>query len=240
MEKINVISNIKTNILFSNSLSRTIKQVSDFILIYDKQRQYLYRTHLETEHGDYKEALRFLKMSAALSSDSELRDLLNEVIQSSVFGVSAYVKLMAEAEDWETSKEMFKVLSNSSYIQGIEKKQKHYHPEQIILWKYAYYCVNNDMMNAAIKYYEKAFDSCFLDDDITLKAIGIGIGFEFLAMAIRENRKEVSSLKRQIRKRWEKIKEEDNLGILDNLFGCVDFDQNKYDYYLLLSKNVTY
>ena len=49
MEKINVISNIKTNILFSNSLSRTIKQVSDFILIYDKQRQYFNNEQFELE-----------------------------------------------------------------------------------------------------------------------------------------------------------------------------------------------
>ena len=49
MEKINVISNIKTNILFSNTLSRTIKQVSDFILIYDKQRQYFNNEQFELE-----------------------------------------------------------------------------------------------------------------------------------------------------------------------------------------------
>jgi hypothetical protein len=40
MDKVNLISNCKSNILFSNTFSRTIKQVSDFILIYDKQKKY--------------------------------------------------------------------------------------------------------------------------------------------------------------------------------------------------------
>ena len=39
MDKVNLISNCKSNILFSNTFSRTIKQVSDFILIYDKQKK---------------------------------------------------------------------------------------------------------------------------------------------------------------------------------------------------------
>ena len=46
MDKLNLISNY-TNILFSNTLSRTIKQVSDFILIYDKQRNYFNNERFE-------------------------------------------------------------------------------------------------------------------------------------------------------------------------------------------------
>ena len=206
----------------------------------DKRRQYLYRVQLEIEHGDYEEALRFLKMSANLTSESSLKELWEQLIRDSAFGVNAYVKLMSESVNWNTSKEMYESLSKSTYITDILKQERLFHPSEIILWKYASYCANNAMLNAAQKCYDKAMAICFASGDITMNCIGLGIGFEMIAQLLHHNPKECRSKKSGVIKKWEQIHGSDELNIVEKVFGNVDFTQEETAYYMTLSKKITY
>ncbi len=215
--------------------------IHEFVRDSDKRRQYLYRVSLETEHGDYDEALRYLKKAVSLKEDASVKALWNAAAQNSLYEVSAYIRLMSEgAVKWSTTEEMYRVLSESGYLQRLEEKAGRFHPWEIMLWKLGSYCGQNGMINAAVKYYEKAVEVCFADENRTLHIIGLGIGFEERALLLGLSRKEAVSRGRFLQKKWNQVKASDAGYILQRVFGEVDFQNGSYEYYRKLGRKITY
>lgn len=214
--------------------------IREFVNETDKRRQYLYRVQLETEHRDYDTALVFLKMAVGLSETASIKELWRFAQQDSPFAVNAYVRLMAEADGARFSDEMYGVLSKSDYFTKIDETARLFHPMEIILWKYAYYCARNGMQNAAVKYYEKAVNVCFDSSDITMNVIGMGADFELHAFMLDLQSKGSAAHNRNMQKRWSKIRQMDQKGILENVFGTVDFHSGESGYYKNLGRKITY
>ena len=155
--------------------------------------------------------------------------------------LSAYIRLMSEgAVKWSTTEEMYRVLSESGYLQRLEEKAGRFHPWEIMLWKLGSYCGQNGMINAAVKYYEKAVEVCFADENRTLHIIGLGIGFEERALLLGLSRKEAVSRGRFLQKKWNQVKASDAGNILQRVFGEVDFQNGSYEYYRKLGRKITY
>lgn len=215
--------------------------INEFVNDNDKRRQYLYRVQLETEHKDYDEALRYLKKAMALNEDASMKALWNAVVQNSLFAVSAYIRLMSEGSaEWNTSAEMYKMLSACEYLQQLDGQTGQFHPLEIILWKLAWYYAQNGMANAAIKYYEKAVDVCFAYENITLNMIGLGIGFEEQALLLGQQKKEAVVHSRFLQKKWNKVRNADDKNIVERVFGHVDFQNGTPEYYMKLGRKITY
>ena len=208
----------------------------------DKRRQFLYRVQLETEHKDFDTALDYLKKAVDVTAETDEKTLWSVVEQESPFAVNAYVRLMAESvsDQWDKSENMFNALSNSGYILNIDFSVRLFHPAEIILWKYGYYCAQKGMVNAAIKYYEKASEICFLSTNLTLNLIGLGIELEEHSILLKERKKDVSAHCRNMQKKWAKVQSVDEMGILNKLFGEVDFQSDEFQYYMTLGRRITY
>ena len=96
------------------------------------------------------------------------------------------------------------------------------------------------MINAAIKYYEKAVNMCFSSSDLTLNIIVIGIDFELHGFLIESQKKEVIAHSKAMQKRWNKTEKNDCKGILQKVFGNVDFNKLDSAYYRTLGRKITY
>lgn len=228
--------------LYGSAVEDSDSAINEFVELSDKKRQYLYRVHLETEHMDFDTALLYLKRSVEVPPETDEKALWEKVEHESVFAVNAYVRLMAEASacQWKNASIMYNAISNSSYVPKMEAASKLFHPSEIILWKYGYYYALNGMIKAAIKYYEKASEVCFSSTDLTLNLIGLGIEFEEHGILLKERRKEAAVHGKQLLKKWNKVHDEDKIGILENLFGKVDFQNDDYQYYMKLGRIITY
>lgn len=227
--------------LYSSAKEDSNNAINEFVDESDKRRQYLYRVQLETEHEDFEEALKYLKMSVGQQEETNEKTLWNAVEKESPFAISAFIRLMSEGTgQWEKSEVMYNALSSSDYILKLESQTQLYHPSEIILWKYGYYYAQNGMIPAAIKYYEKASDVCFYEDNLTLNVIGIGIELELHGIILQERKKEVATHSRRLNKRWNKTKESDFNDILGNLFGKIDFQNDNPQYFKSLGRKITY
>lgn len=232
---------------FNSALYESAKEDSDqaieeFVSASDKRRQFLYRVQLESEHKDFDAALNYLKKSVDVSTEADEKALWTIVEQESVFVINAYVRLMAESSScqWNKSENMFNAFSNSGYFLNMDSSARLFHPAEIILWKYGYYCAQNGMVNAAIKYYDKASKICFASANLVLNIIGIGIELEEHGIILKERKKDVTTHNRQLVKKWAKVQSADNKGILEKLFGKVDFQNSDAGYYMNLGRKVTY
>lgn len=228
--------------LYGSAVEDSDNAINEFVELSDKKRQYLYRVHLETEHKAFDTALLYLKRSVDELPETDVKVLWKRVEQESVFAVNAYVRLMAEASaaQWESAGIMFNAISNSGYISKLESASKLFHPSEIILWKYGYYCALNGMINAAIKYYEKASEVCFSSTDLTLNLIGIGIELEEHGILLKEKKNEAAAHRRQLLKKWKKVHDEDKKGIMENLFGEVNLQNEDHQYFMKLGRIITY
>ena len=237
---------IKSFLLRSNmALYESAKKDSDnaieeFVSANDKRRQFLYRVQLETEQKNYDIAWDYLKRAVDVSPEADAKGLWSVVEQESLFAVNAYVRLMAESasSQWDKSENMFNALSNSGYILNMDFSTRLFHPSEIIFWKY--YCAQRGMINAAIKYYEKASEICFASTDLTLNLIGLGIELEEHGILLKEHKKEASAHGRSMLKKWSKVKAVDERGILEKLFGVINFQNADFQYYLDLGRRITY
>ena len=228
--------------LYESAKEDSDQAIEEFVSANDKRRQFLYRVQLETEHKDFDAALNYLKKSVDASPEADEKALWTIVEQESAFAINAYVRLMAESSScqWDKSENMFNAFSNSGYILNMDSSVRLFHPAEIILWKYGYYCAQNGMVNAAIKYYDKASEICFESAELTLNIIGIGIELEEHGIILKERKKDAATHNRQLVKKWAKVQSADNKGILEKLFGKVDFQNSDAGYYMNLGRKVTY
>ena len=228
--------------LYESAKEDSNRAIEEFILDDDKRRQFLYRVQLETEYRNYDVALEYLKMAVDALPEIDEKSLWSIVEQESPFVVNAYVRLMAESAlfHWDKSEKMFEAFSNSGYILNMDLSAKLFHPSEIILWKYGYYCAQKGMIDAAIKYYEKASAMCFVSTDLTLNLIGLGIELEEHGILLKERKKDVSMHRKTMIKKWSKLQSIDERSILKKLFGEIDFQKDDSQYYMDLGRRITY
>ena len=131
-------------------------------------------------------------------------------------------------------------VSKSGYMLRLEAKTQFYHPTEIILWKYGYYYLQTGDVSAAIKYYERASDICFISTNLTLNIIGIGIEFEKYSIILREKKKEYTKYSKNLIKKWSKINNTNNSDILKEVFGEVNLKSIDPQYFFCLGRKITY
>lgn len=226
--------------LYQSGVENSDEAINEFTESVDIQRQFLYRVQLETEHGSYDLALDFLKKAAGVNISASIKELWQKMESGKIFGVNAYIRLMAEADRWDTAEEMYKLLSNAGYIQRLSEQGQIYHPVEIIFWKYAYYCAKHGMISAAIKSYAQAIEISFAEEDITLNIIGLGIYMEELSVLIVNQKKDFASAKKQFNRKWMRVQELDYKGILPKVFGDINMQSEDADYFRKLSRRITY
>ena len=154
----------------------------------------------------------------------------------------AYIRLMAEAaESWGKADEMYRALSGSEYIKGLMSKETMYHPDGVILWKYAYYCAQKGMNNAAAGAYERAQKACFAQwPDLTLNVIGMAVYFEQMSFLLGNGSSDAKDLRKKMIKSWDSICREKGEEMLERTFGEVDLQSTSVDYFRKLSRKVTH
>ena len=179
---------------------------------------------------------------AELSGDADPGEVWALAEKESPFEVYAYVRLMAEsAESWGKAEEMYRALSGSEYIKTLLNKETLYHPDGVILWKYACYCAQKGMNNAAAGAYEKAETACFAQwPDLTLNVIGLAVYFEQMSFLLKKGSSAAKDLRKKMVKSWESIRKEKGGEMLERAFGEVDLQSTSVDYFRKLSRKVTY
>ncbi|MCR4605907.1 MAG: hypothetical protein K5639_07925 [Eubacterium sp.] len=227
--------------LYNDCVEDSEKAISMFSTDVDQRRQYSYRVHLETEYGQYEEALKYLKMSVGVGEAISIKELWKKAVESP-YSVSAYIRLMAEGDiaGWERAEEMYTPISSDRYIDKLIEKETIYHPGEIILWKLAMFCSHNKMHNAAEKYYEKAMSICFSEDKLTMCILGLGIGFEYYAFLLKKDSGKATSFFRILNKRLKNTQRIDSIGSVDRVFGNIDLKNEEPEYFWSLSRKITY
>lgn len=228
--------------LYESAVADSKEAVENFPSFEDQKRQYLYRTQLETEFGKYDEALTFLRLAIGVKEDAAIKDIWKEAERQSPFAVSSYIRIMSEGtmNNWDCAEEMFVPINQENYIDQLYGKDRFFHPDEIILWKYASYCSANGMISAAIKNYERAVAVCFSSDDLTLNVIGMAIEFEYHACLLNNKRSESVSHLKSMQKKWNRIKNIDVQNMLKKVFDDIDFQSRETEYFVNASRKVTF
>lgn len=227
---------------YKSAVDDSNEAIENFSSSDGKERQYLYRAQLETEYGDFDKALSFLELAVGLSEGAQIKDIWIESERKSKFAISSYIRLMSEGKrnKWPLADEMSVPVNREKYMEKIYQNGRYYHPDEIILWKYASYCSNSGMDHAAVKHYERAAETCFSTNDLTINIIGMAIDFEYHSFLLKNNRNETSSHFRNMQKRWKKILDADKSDILIHVFGEMDFRSKEAEYFADASRKMTY
>lgn len=214
----------------------------------DRGRQYIYRAQLETEYGEYDNALKYLKKALYVEEDSDIEDMAAKLLERrDNYHISAYIRLMAEgaAAGWETAQRMYQPGINT-YVEELSNQQELNHPAELIFWKMACYFKCSKRYEDATKYYEKAVKCSFCDNDLTLNIIGLGIELEYHAFLLERKHRGRKEHRRKIQNEWKKITEKtaeiENGEVLSRIFGgqAIDFDSADASYFWEKSRNITY
>lgn len=239
----------------------------------DISRQYLYRVQLETEGGRFDRALDYLKRSVGFSQMDEtagedvhegpgetpekkqLKRLWEMVEKSSMFSVSAYVRLMAEGalRGWEKAEIMYELFSRSRFMEVLSGAEQFYHPAELIFWKLGTYQAVKGMTAAAMTNLTKAIDVCFSVRDISMNVIGIAIMLEKYAWICRAGNQKGGNRnksgrgtgnpmaeRKKLESRLKEVKADDVKGVLGNIWKEIDVRRADPEYYWSLSRRVTY
>ncbi len=170
--------------------------ISQFVSDADKVRQYLYRINIELEKDNIEDAILYLEYSVK-ENKADFDKILEKIDRitgfSKHFSISAYLKIMAKAMEknktdiakkmnvaFEKNENLFKeyyLEENGKEYNGEiikEKKEKLFHPFELIYWSLARFYKKIDI-KLSEKYYEKAIEVCDTYDETTLKLIAIAI-----------------------------------------------------------------
>lgn len=227
--------------LYASAAEDSDQAINAFTAEDDKRRQYSYRVQLETEHRDWDEALRYLRLSLGLPYDADVKMIWRAAVKEGSFAVSAYVRLMAEAPDmWTHAGEMYKAVTNSEYLSDLNSHVSHYHPMEIVLWKLGMYYAQHGQIKAALRYYDAASEICKSDTDMTLNIIGAGTEFERYGIAMKEQTEDAAAYGCRLQKRLADLRQSCNQDILDSVFGKVNWESKNPEYYYALGRRITY
>lgn len=205
-----------------------------------QKRQYQYRIMIETDIGNYSEAILFLKKSLGLQKDVASKQLLSTLKDR--FDWMHMIRLIAEGmiADRKEARGLFELITKEKGIFEIADKENKNHPYEIIMWKLGTCYAVSNQLNAAQNYYDKSIQFCFAKSNFTLWIIGMTVLLEKYAYVLKNDDKKTKDIKKDIQKYMKKI---DNASMPDNMkeiFKDVDLERTEWEYFFVQSRKVTY
>lgn len=209
-------------------------------------RHLQYRVELETEAGNYDEALKILAKSISKSDSEELS--IETVVENMVnngeideFSLMHYCRLMGEAAIAESpiANQMFRALKKKIddidlFKEEINEKSKNNHPLEIIHWKLATYYAVNNKNREALKNYNKAIKRIkYSEKSEVRESIGLAILCEkahYMKIAGNSFKDEYKKTLDDIEERKKSLLEAKSLGIslfVEEYFN--DYENNLFD-----------
>lgn len=155
--------------------------LDQFTSAHDLSRHYMYRCHIETDAGNFQDALHYL----ALGVNKKQQEVTPQEIAAALagdrhreydFGLMHYARLMATAAPGELAGNMEQAwqkhaLDNHPVLKGFTD-----HPVEIICWKKGSYYLATGSIKAGLEWHRRALEICFRDNDnVTLQTIGLGV-----------------------------------------------------------------
>lgn len=234
--------------LYEEAVKISDAAIGEFGTEKDIQRQYTYRSQLETEKKEYDNALKYLFKANGLPEDASIKELAVKTEENSSYNHSAYIRLMAEGtlQGWDKSREMYGIISKSRIINDIlEKMEKQdekviQHPYEIILWKWGSYETENNMLSAGMEKMEKAAMICFQNEELTLHFIGLAILFELYAAALKYSLKNQKGILKKLKKNYNHVYGMELPESMENIFKNINFNDGSWEYFYNLSRKITY
>lgn len=175
----------------------------------DFYRQLQYRVIVETESGNYEEAVKLLKKSIVkdINFEGTLEEVMDKVTNTdeiNIFNLMHYCRVMGEAalKEQIIADEMYKALNKrmsmlSVLTEEIDENSNTQHPMEIIHWKLGTYYAARGMYKAAINSYDKAIKILsYNKKSIVRQVIGLAILCEkahFIALDRKGSGKELNA-----------------------------------------------
>jgi hypothetical protein len=160
----------------------------------DLNRQYQYRSQIESEANEPIEALKWLGKAFQIDYEDldDTKDLLQSIFSARnndrLFGAMHFSRILVTAyrnNHQELAEQMYQQWVKSGIEKELFKDVVNEHPYEIILWKHAYYLASTNRVKASIEKYNQALEICnCLSDRYTLRSIGLGITFEKASVLI--------------------------------------------------------
>lgn len=218
--------------------------LEEFTAQSDVNRQYQYRSQIESEAGEPVLALEWLgkAFNVDYTSTDRLKDVVTNIRDAnyinSIFGSMHFWNALVSAfrsDRLELAEQMYQEWVKSGIEQSLLNEVLTEHPFEIILWKQAYYLAKTNRVKAAIEKYDQACHICtFANDRYTLRSIGLGILAEKDSVLLVSGKKYVQDAKKTLqllRKNYQEFmyeplpdgirnyfkQWEDTLSILDSL-----------------------
>lgn len=181
------------------------REISDeaidaFMDFSSKKRQYQYRVMIETDKGNYNEAMIFLQKTLDLPNDIVNKQLLSTLKDR--FDWMHIIRLTAEGmiAGREEEGELFELIQKEKGIFEIAEEKGKNHPYEIIMWKLGTCYAVSDQLNAAQNYYNKSIQFCFAESNFTLWIIGMAVLLEKYAYVLKNGNKKTKDIKKDIQK----------------------------------------
>lgn len=221
---------------------------------YNLSRQYLYRSFIDCESGDFTEALDWLARGVGKPDYGDVAELLRKMKEDgSLFASMYYVRIMAEAalsrndKDRELADAMNRAWLNVSMD---ELPLTDEHPSEIILWKRGTYLMTVGSHTAALPLYKEAIDFCLKNSrGETLKVIGMGIQAELLSFLLEKQdkfKREIKQTKKGLIGIYENLMNKEGLpAAMKSYFadweqGMNDHSLDERDFVFRLSRKIPY
>lgn len=166
-----------------------------FTMESDKSQQLQYRSQIECESGNYKEALDYIidSLGNDKKSINSYKDLFKklEEIKYNIFHIMHISRIIGKASlsNNDISKLLFNSFNSSNLFVNFSKSNlqnlvnDYSHPYEVILWNIGRFYINNNSINAAIDYYNSSNKICNKNQRcFTMRGIGLGIMSEKAAL----------------------------------------------------------
>ncbi|MDM5326756.1 hypothetical protein [Neobacillus sp. CF12] len=182
--------------------------LEEFTAQSDVNRQYQYRSQIESEAGEPVSALEWL--GKAFQVDYTTTDSIKEIITNirdanyinSIFGSMHFWNALVSAfrsDSLELAEQMCQEWVKSGIEQSLLNEVLTEHPYEIISWKQAYYLAKTNRVKAAIEKYDQAIHICnYANDRYTLRSIGLGILCEKASVLFVSGKKYGQDLKKTL------------------------------------------
>lgn len=221
--------------------------IEEFEYEYDIKRHYLTRVHLETEANNANKALEYLaKAFSKEENENIIGGMAAELNAHNPYEIMAYFRLMGEGmlRGFTYAGTMLEELVRKHSLPTIDEEKEVYHPYEIIFWKYATTLAVKGNIKAALKFYDRAQEICFDDqNDLTLICIGLAIEAEMLYFMKKDKDKELKNAEKKFQRNYQRFLRYDPPETMRTLFRKLnELEENEIsaETYYAISRRVTY
>lgn len=208
-----------------------------------KNRQYQYRALIETDVENFDLAYSFLKKSCG-KEDNISDDAMISEIGNNPFLMMHLTRLVSEGmiHEWKLAEHLFQLLINDGSVNEFLEGKKTEHPYELVAWKFAtcWSTKGNNSVKATMKYYDKAIEASFVNNEYTIWLIGYAVLLEKYAFVIKTKDKSVGNTKKDLIKCGNKIQKSDMPQNMKDIFKDIDYEKTEWEYYYNLSRKITY